>query len=117
MRILFLDDDPVRTARFLEREPDATCVETAGECINQLHHYDWDQVFLDHDLGGEIYVESGREDCGMEVVRWLEQNHCDISRIIVHSYNHAAAEQMVERLKATGYARVHRIPFANLFNR
>ena len=60
-----------------------------------------DSLFLDHDLGGEVYVDSSREDCGMEVVRWLCNNHIDkeeVNNIYVHTMNPAASESMYHTL-------------------
>ena len=111
-RILFLDDDPDRARAFLGRNPRALWVQTAAECIARLAE-SWDQVHLDHDLGGEIFVDSSRDDCGMEVVRWL----CSRPRaplpntcFLVHSHNAEAAELMVRNLLEHGYQAVYR-PF------
>src|SRR4051812_41221725 len=69
-RVLFLDDDPGRAAIFLAAVPHAVWVSTVEECLPRLEE-EWDEVHLDHDLGGETFVDCGRDDCGMEVVRWL----------------------------------------------
>ena len=69
-RILFLDDDPHRAEIFLEWYPAAVWVQTSEECIAGWPSA-WDEVHLDHDLGGETFVDPNRSDCGMEVVRWL----------------------------------------------
>jgi hypothetical protein len=111
-RILFLDDDPDRARAFLGRHPEAVWVQTAGECIARLAE-SWDQVHLDHDLGGEIFVDSSRDDCGMEVVRWLcsqprEPPPC--TWFFVHSHNADAADLMVRSLRQHGYQAVYR-PF------
>ena len=74
IKCLFLDDDEIRTKNFISEVPSAETVKTAEECINKLKENDYDCVFLDHDLGGETYVSSKREDCGMEVVRWIKEN-------------------------------------------
>ncbi|HKM54715.1 MAG TPA: cyclic-phosphate processing receiver domain-containing protein [Isosphaeraceae bacterium] len=111
-RLLFLDDDPQRAIVFLNRHPDAVWVLTAKECISQLAK-EWDQVHLDHDLGGEIYVDPLREDCGMEVVRWLcasEQDQLRETWFIIHSHNFEAASDMVKHLRESGYHAVYR-PF------
>ena len=55
-RILFLDDDPARAEIFLAENPEAVWVQTADECIARLEE-DWDEVHLDHDLGGERFVD------------------------------------------------------------
>lgn len=112
--IFFLDDDPKRTHTFRSSVPQADCVETAQGMIALLaKHGKATMVFLDHDLGGEVYVDSGREDCGMEVVRWVCQNKPEVKQFIVHSYNPDGARRMVEDLTAAGYE-VVRIPFMNL---
>ena len=76
MNVLFLDDNPVRSARFRQAVPHATMVETAKECIAQIRKEQWDWIFLDHDLGGEEFVDSDRKDTGMEVVRHLREISC-----------------------------------------
>lgn len=113
LRVLFLDDDPARAELFLRRYPEAEWVRTAPECVARLAE-PWDEVHLDHDLGGEHFVDSLREDCGMEVVRWLciairpQLRH---AQFIIHSHNVAAAEKMVECLLDTGYKAAYR-PFS-----
>src|ERR1700730_15634727 len=69
-KVLFLDDDPARGAVFLAEHPDAVWVTTAEECIAYLAE-PWHEVHLDHDLGGEAFVDCERNDSGMAVVRWL----------------------------------------------
>lgn len=106
-RILWLDDDAYRTKHikpsFIGKGA-FTWVKTAEECIEQLKADKvWDWVFLDHDLGGEIFVESGREDCGMEVVRWIVEKQPIISHIIIHTANSVAGKTMLERLREIEY--------------
>jgi len=104
-RRLFLDDDPERASVFLEAHPDAVWVQTVPECLEKLTEV-WDEVHLDHDLGGEIFVDVDRVDCGMEVVRWLikePRKHLRRTRFTVHSHNIAAAFEMVLRLQAVGF--------------
>ena len=103
-RRLFLDDDPARAAAFLAWYPDATWVQTVPECLGKLAER-WAEVHLDHDLGGEHYVNSSRDDCGMEVVRWLTNErrpHLARVRFTVHSHNMVAAYEMVSRLRGAG---------------
>ena len=118
--VLFLDDNPNRAALLYQRLPvsvrDVTMwVKKVEEAIEILEVYKsrLALVFLDHDLGNENYVHSGREDCGMEVVRYLEkQNPNDYKdcKFIVHSWNLPAATKMAERLTKVGYT-VSQIPF------
>jgi hypothetical protein len=113
LRVLFLDDDPARAELFLARYPEAVWVETACECVDRLAA-PWDEVHLDHDLGGERFVDSSRSDCGMEVVRWLCAEMRDSLRqtqFIIHSHNVNAADLMVRSLLDTGYMAAYR-PFS-----
>ena len=104
MRRLFLDDDPNRAAEFLAVYPDAVWVETASACIDHLVQ-PWDEIHLDHDLNGEQFVDFGRDDCGMAVIRWLEAEprlHLREARFIIHSHNAVAAYLMTLQLKNLG---------------
>jgi hypothetical protein len=118
--ILFLDGDPNRAAVLHQRmSPDdvhnTIWVRTVEEALDILINYReaLRYVSLDHDLGGETFVHSGREDCGMEIVRWLEKQPYDLySHIvfIIHSWNTSAGHKMAARLKVKGY-RVLYVPF------
>ena len=114
--VLFLDDNPVRISRFRSAVPYATIVETAKECIDQIKNEQWDWIFLDHDLGGEEFVDSSRADTGMEVVRYLVDNKQERQspQIVVHSLNTEAREQMCLDLVLAGYEAIP-IPFPLIF--
>jgi hypothetical protein len=104
-RILFLDDDPERAAIFLAANPEAVWVETARACIDCLAE-EWEEVHLDHDLGGERFVDLSRDDCGMEVVRWLclePHPHLQRTRFLVHTHNPVAAEMMAMQMHVAGF--------------
>ena len=113
-QVLFLDDDHQRIdairARLASVRCDLTVVETADECIARLRANSYDLVMLDHDLGGETFCDSSREDCGMEVVRWLKGNRGDHKFFIVHTMNAVAAAGMYLDLSAMGYP-VEQAPF------
>ena len=104
-RILFLDDDQRRASAFLEIHPDAVWVQTVEGCLERLAE-PWDEVHLDHDLGGETFVDPARDDCGMAVVRWLGRGHgphLGGARFVVHSHNPHAACVMVLHLLVMGF--------------
>ena len=105
LRILFLDDDHQRAEIFLAANPQAVWVETVPDCLAKLEET-WDEVHLDHDLGGEQYVTQDREDCGMEVVRWLSltpRPHLRLTKFVVHSHNPNGATMMGMQLMVNGY--------------
>ena len=115
MNILFLDDNPVRTASFRQAVPYATTVETAADCIKQIKAEQWDWILLDHDLGGEEFADSSRADTGMEVVRYLVEHKPEkIPQIIVHSLNSLARERMCLDLIMAGYEATP-LPFPLIF--
>jgi hypothetical protein len=87
-------------------------VMTAVVCIDALKGNEWDIMCLDHDLGGETYVDSDNKNTGMEVVRWIVANKPKIGQIFVHSYNVGAAHVMAQDLSKAGYA-VVRAPFGH----
>jgi hypothetical protein len=115
--IVFLDDSPERAALAYQRWPakksnSTIWVTTAQETIDILKEYkDIEEVHLDHDLGGEIDVHSERDDCGMEVVRWLEDTSLskfNSTEFIIHSWNMHAAKEMKARLQKLGLkVRIH----------
>lgn len=114
MNVLFLDDNPRRTEMFLAALVDSghtidTC-ETAKDCIELLQSNSYDCIRLDHDLGGEYWVESERDDCGMAVVRWIVENKPQIPKIIIHSHNVKAAKEMCRQLREAKYVTLY-IPF------
>jgi hypothetical protein len=104
-RLLFLDDDPERAGCFLKDHPHAVCVTTVPDCLARLAE-SWDEVHLDHDLGGKMFVDSADTDCGMEVIRWLckePRDHLKGSLFYVHTHNAAAGLLMVLQMRCGGY--------------
>jgi hypothetical protein len=116
-RILFLDDDPARAEIFLAENPEAVWVQTVDECVARLGE-DWHEVHLDHDLGGERFVDLSRDDCGMAVVRWLclePHPHLKPTQFYVHSHNPMAAQMMAMQIHVAGF-RVENRPFGSAAN-
>jgi CheY-like chemotaxis protein len=110
MRILILDDDNIRHVEFAKRLHAHKVIHTytAEDCIDALkNRSNFDICFLDHDLGGEVYVESGK-NTGYEVTEWLMNNpEKQPDRIVVHSLNPAGVQNMVNCLP-----KAEAIPFA-----
>jgi hypothetical protein len=104
-RLLFLDDDPLRAEAFLVDRPEAIWVQTVTECLSRLIE-PWDEVHLDHDLGGRQFVDPREVDCGMEVIRWLCQEprlHLRETLFFIHTHNSMAGLLMVLQMRAQGY--------------
>jgi len=101
MKILVLDDDKRRLKIFRQNliGTAITCVEEASDCIKELEENGpWNYIFLDHDLGGKIYVPSG-PGTGYEVALWLK-NHPDKkpNKIILQTCNDKGAKCMMKEL-------------------
>jgi len=113
MRTIFLDDDHDRIREFQKICPEIQHIETTAEgllTILRTRTEPIDTLFLDHDLGGKVFVDSKRPDCGMEIVRYLVAHQMDIRLIVVHTHNFRAAKRMSFDLMEAGY-RVHRQEF------
>lgn len=109
MKILILDDDQLRHDGFKQELIGHTLEHTytSKECIESLKNNDYDLVLLDHDLGGQVYVESG-ENTGWEVAEWLSKNlDKKPDNVIIHSYNVVGAKNMMNILEDSKY-----IPFS-----
>ena len=88
MKILILDDDHLRLNQFKRNliGNNVTNVTTVHDTIKLLKEKLWDIVFLDHDLGGQIYVPSG-PGTGFEVAEWLRDNpERKPKKIVIHSF-------------------------------
>lgn len=116
MNILFLDDDPNRIKAirefFIGHLP--IYCKTAAEAIDLLSRYQYDLIFLDHDLGDQHYDNFDLEDglSGYEVAKWLEQNpdkQPNVQYIICHSQNPVGSQRMSFALQKS--YKSERIPF------
>ena len=98
MKILILDDDLIRHERFKEnfKSHDLTLVTTAEQAISKLSLHTYDAVFLDHDLGGKIMVQSGgKESTGYDVAVWLKNNPDRCPKdVYIHSLNPVGSDNI-----------------------
>lgn len=111
MKILVLEDDQNRIKRFSQEliGNSLDICERAEEAIKLLKEKDYDVVFLDHDLGGQIYVDPLESNTGYEVIRFLARNITNTkANFIVHSMN-SVGDSMVKSLKAKNYKAVRAV--------
>lgn len=117
-RVLVLEDDHNRHKQFKERfiengNISYTIVETAEACLTLLKNEKYDMVFLDHDLGGEVFVNSENRNTGAEVARRITEDRSSVigsPLFIIHSLNPTGSEYMENLLKKE-FSQVYRIPF------
>jgi CheY-like chemotaxis protein len=100
--ILILEDDPSRMLAFERKLEGHNMVHAraAEEAIALLEEYEWDIVFLDHDLGGEIMVDHYvNRNTGYTVAKWLEENPDQKpATVIIHSFNPDGANSMAKAI-------------------
>jgi len=112
MKILVLEDNEERIAQFKKRLDRfggyVFFCRTAKECIEILkENADLQLVLLDHDLGGEVYVDTAHKNTGSEVARWMRDNYdMENTQIIIHSLNTVGAEYMRSQIPEA-----HVVPF------
>jgi CheY-like chemotaxis protein len=118
MKVLVLEDDPnrIRTFRFkFDPSFEVMYVTTAQGGIDLLGIHQFDAIFLDHDLGGEQFVDTENTNTGSEVVRWLRVHGTrNDPYLVIHSLNFPASKNMHADLLSAGFNFVYRIPFTKL---
>lgn len=103
MKIFILDDMVDRQqflsyAMFKLHGDDAHCMiadsfDTAIRVFKE--HKEFDIMFLDHDLGGKVYVSSNDPNTGYQVAKYMVENNITSKEIIVHSLNPAGVQNML----------------------
>mgnify|MGYP003348316371 CR=1 FL=1 len=115
MRVFVLEDDPVRIELFRKAgmEHDLTVVTTLSRPDGAFAQWNppYDLVYLDHDLGGQIMVDWGKEETGAAFTRWLPPAGDHQPVITIHSHNPVGTQRMFWDLRDRGYTRVLIFPF------
>ena len=119
MKILLLEDDYNRVEMFQKRvtelnernthrEPyEIVHAETVEQFKSAMQSSEFNLILLDHDLGGEIYVDINRDDTGSGAARWIKQTYGDIHpTVLTHTLNQTGADNILELIKGS----IH-IPF------
>ena len=107
MKVLFVDDMQIRFDRFQEKFKDEcneiTYASTVEVAIDALKKEKFDCIFLDHDLGGQYFVPSGK-NTGYEIAEWIGNNMDYKPIIIIHSMNPIGGVNMHRILQETGFS-------------
>ena len=111
MKILILEDNADRQQVFRRNliGQEVTIVDQAQQAIQLLTENVFEMLFLDHDLGNKIFVDSFTEpNTGYAVAKWLEE-HPDRQpkEIILHSLNPDGRKNMAYCLP-----KAQQVPFA-----
>lgn len=109
MKVLVLDDDKTRLSqfrdRFIERGYTYDTTTSMEDCWKFIESKKYDMIFLDHDLGDEVFVDSKKENTGSEIARrWGSKEHKNKeTKVIVHSFNPAGAKNMLDLIEDSIY--------------
>jgi CheY-like chemotaxis protein len=105
MKVFILEDAPdrIKWLKKLFVGHEITLKETSISAIEELGTAEsFDMILLDHDLGGEIFVESG-ENTGYAVAQYLVRDEVlqkyRKAFVFIHSCNPIGAAKMQEILK------------------
>jgi CheY-like chemotaxis protein len=121
MIIFLLEDNQSRVDTILNNWRSFTTVVHADSYYHALSKFDssiaYDLIMLDHDLGGEIYVDISEDNTGTHFAKWMARNYRfkDVP-IIIHSHNPVGAENMQEILIDGDFTNVTQLPFGTLVN-
>ena len=100
-------------ARFLSKGNQLFIAYSQKEAIEIIKKEKrFDIIFLDHDLGGKIYVNSQEDNTGWWVAKYISENNIKCPQIIVHTMNYAGAKNMLGLLKSAKH-----IPFMLLIDK
>jgi hypothetical protein len=107
MKVFILEDDPYRNAAF-ESALEGHDLTMHIDVASAISAYDppYDLMLLDHDLGGEVYVNSEEFNTGYTFCEFLVSNPKATDRavsVIVHSWNPEGGAAMGRLLHSAGY--------------
>jgi CheY-like chemotaxis protein len=111
--ILVVEDSLERQmwfAKVFNDIPTLYLIVTAVEAIELVKSKKWDIIFLDHDLGNRVDVDSDDPNTGFQVMRVIISSINRDTPIIVHSLNPVG----VANIKALRPDNTFCIPFFNL---
>jgi CheY-like chemotaxis protein len=110
MKILVLEDNEERIKWFKRKlEPfcDLTMFSNAELAIEKIKEEKFDVIFLDHDLGGKVYVDSNEPNTGYQVAKIIPNTINKDSYIIIHSLNPVGIQNMMNELNGMNVIRMH----------
>lgn len=101
MKILILEDNQDRIEKFkqLFKNQETYFYTNVIDAYHACMIHEFKVLFLDHDLGGKIWVDSDEENTGYEFVKLLtEKKLQNKSLIYIHSSNPIGANRMLNYL-------------------
>lgn len=106
MKILILEDNPARQEKFrhIFRNQELFISDNVKDALLCCLTNDFKVIFLDHDLGNEVWVDSEEENTGYQFVKMLVKDRLQKNSLYyVHSMNPIGANKMLNYLLDNGY--------------
>jgi len=106
MKIFVLEDNPDRMSFFSSicLKHDLVMTNNVVMARNILEHQKFDYMFLDHDLGGEVYVSSSEPNTGNYMCKHMPETlNADVP-VLIHSWNCDGAKNMKDTLDMNGHS-------------
>jgi DNA-binding NarL/FixJ family response regulator len=109
LRIFILEDDPFRTEYmigYLDKafnKPNIVLSSDAEAAKKELAKELFDLVCLDHDLGGQVFVDSSEKNTGYQVAKYIKENNIKYKVCMIHSLNFMGAMRMKSVLPGAEY--------------
>ena len=96
MKIMILEDNIERVKSFKKmlKDHELTITDRSDDAIKLVKDSKYDFIFLDHDLGGEQYVDSKEYDTGFRVACAIPSSVNEGTDVIIHSFNPVGAKNM-----------------------
>jgi hypothetical protein len=109
-KIFILEDNDERIKWFKKTFyfADLFITKFANVAIAELKTVKYDIIFLDHDLDGQVFVNSNHENTGYQVAKIIKDTINKDTPVVIHSLNLPAASLMKSVL---GLNQGSRIPF------
>lgn len=101
--ILILEDDVERIKGFaqaFQNSPHEIFItDQVDQCIEILQKNVIDLAYLDHDLGGKVFVDPAQEPTGLHVAQWIAKNPSRAPLVcFIHSHNPSGSKSMAAAL-------------------
>lgn len=106
MKILILEDNPIRIEKFKElfRNQELFIFDNIKDAYEACLINEFKLFLLDHDLGNQIWVNSNEENTGYQFIKKIIENNLQKNSVYyIHSSNPIGANKMLNLLLDNNY--------------
>lgn len=117
MKVFILEDNPERMTAFsaIWIQDEMVATNSVRQARKILENEKFDHIMLDHDLGGEVYVDSADKNTGTYLCKHMHETVNADTPITIHSWNDIGAERMVNYLLDNNHCgKIEKIKFGSI---